>query len=308
MAAANEVARVMAEAAALVQETYKDMAGSIGPAPESGEDESPSPKRSTSAFRASIRKGKRKGKWNGRVTDLTMNEYRSMKWGLDAGYRASLRVGQRPKWSFRPSLTKPLRSNSDGMLDTDPSKAYDACYGSAPKFSIGKTLIGAKDPLADNPGPHYLVPSTMDPKGHPTIWKNAGCRFGSETLQVNDEDGPAPGQYKQEAFKQSGQIRRAPVYTCQGREAWREPVAAPTPVPGEYRVEKTTRVGKITPYRFTMYGRLDPLEPARGERATIKPGPGHYKLPDLSDRNAYPDKEKPAQWKFGQEPRGLLPF
>ena len=36
-----------------------------------------------------------------------------------------------------------------------------------------------------------------------------------------------------QAFKQSGQIRRAPVYTCQGREAWREPVAAPTPVPGE---------------------------------------------------------------------------
>lgn len=32
MAAANEVARVMAEAAALVQETYKDMAGSIGAA------------------------------------------------------------------------------------------------------------------------------------------------------------------------------------------------------------------------------------------------------------------------------------
>ena len=24
-------------------------------------------------------------------------------------------------------------------------------------------------------------------------------------------------------------------------------------------------------------------------------------------RNAYPDKEQPARWKFGQEPRGLLP-
>ena len=137
----------------------------------------------------------------------------------------------RPKWSMRGSLSKPLRSNSDGILDTDPSRAYDAlgapcpdgghgwrwfvgcvwwllegtsgifsggasgiedamprCYGTAPKFSIGKTLIGArglgqgnmqrifpwkngglsisftaqvKDPLAENPGPQYLVPSTM---------------------------------------------------------------------------------------------------------------------------------------------------
>lgn len=32
----------------------------------------------------------------------------------------------RPKWSMRGSLSKPLRSNSDGMLDTDASKAYDA--------------------------------------------------------------------------------------------------------------------------------------------------------------------------------------
>eukprot|EP00913_Durusdinium_trenchii_P019053 g17907.t1 len=213
-----------------------------------------------------------------------MNEYRSMKWGLDAGYRASLRVG--PKWSFRPSLTKPLRSNSDGMLDTDPSKAYDACYGSAPKFSIGKTLIGAKDPLADNPGPHYLVPSTMDPKGHPTIWKNAGCRFGSETLQVNDEERGVAHPRRACAWAVQAGGLQAEWPDPEGTGAWREPVAAPTPVPGEYRVEKTTRVGKITPYRFTMYGRLDPLEPARGERATIKPGPGHYKLPDLSDRSA----------------------
>lgn len=92
---------------------------------------------------------------------------------------------------MRGSLSKPLRSNSDGMLDTDASRAYDAlgapvgldgrswlalvalvrgmrlvvvlegtaifghhgsspaatrCYGTAPKFSIGKTLIGARSP------------------------------------------------------------------------------------------------------------------------------------------------------------------
>ena len=37
MAAANEVARVMAEAAAMVQETWKDMAGGLGAFREGGE-------------------------------------------------------------------------------------------------------------------------------------------------------------------------------------------------------------------------------------------------------------------------------
>ncbi|CAJ1405202.1 unnamed protein product [Effrenium voratum] len=159
--ASAEVARVMAEAASLVEETWKDLAGS------------PRKSKSPSSFRESLRKGQRKGKWNGRVTDLTMKEYRDMKWGMDAGYRAALRVG--PKWSFRGSLSKPLRMNSDGMLDTNVAKAYDACYNSAPKVTFGKTLIGVKDPLADNPGPQYLVPSTMQTSGHPTIWKHAGA-------------------------------------------------------------------------------------------------------------------------------------
>ncbi|CAE7749301.1 unnamed protein product [Symbiodinium pilosum] len=295
--AAVEVARVMAEAAQMVDEAWKELAGS-GAEPEGGT-------KSPSSFRESVRTTKRKGKWNGRVSDLTMKEYRDMKWGLDAGYRSALRVG--PKWSIRGSLSKPLRANSDGMLPTDAAKAYDACYNTAPKFTIGKSLIGAADPLANNPGPQYLVPSTMNPSGHPTIWKNSGAKFGTETLQVNDEDGPAPGQYDQNAFKHSGQIRRAPVYTAQGREAWREPVAAPGPVPGEYNVEKSLRNGKITPFRFTMQGKTEPLSPARGERATIKPGPGHYKLPSIGGKNAYPHIDKPPIWKFLQEPRGLLP-
>lgn len=94
------------------------------------------------------------------------------------------------------------------------------CYGTAPKFSIGKTLIGVgdlrnipavryrqpspasnyntsevglvvtppghegvfpskvevKDPLADNPGPHYLVPSTMPaPQFSRKFWVRGQC-------------------------------------------------------------------------------------------------------------------------------------
>mmetsp|Transcript_119768 Transcript_119768/g.284560 ORF Transcript_119768/g.284560 Transcript_119768/m.284560 type:complete len:299 (-) Transcript_119768:42-938(-) len=296
---AAEVARVMQEAAQMVDEAWRELSGSGAAGAEEGESQkSPS-------FRESLRTTKRKGKWNGRVSDLTMKEYRDMKWGMDAGYRAALRVG--PRWSMRGSLSKPPRANSDGMLPKDPAKAYDACYNTAPKFTIGKSLIGAADPLANNPGPQYLVPSTMNPSGHPTIWKNSGAKFGSETLQVNDEDGPAPGQYDQNAFKHSGQIRRAPVYTAQGREAWRDPVAAPGPVPGEYNVERALRNGKITPFKWTMQGKTEPLSPPRGERATVKPGPGHYKLPSIGERNAYPHIEKPPLWKFLQEPRGLLP-
>ncbi|CAE7745138.1 unnamed protein product [Symbiodinium sp. CCMP2456] len=182
--ASLEVARVMQEAAQMAQarrlSRWPEMLFRVAEVWQGQRKESP---KSRPPFELAP---EGRGKWNGRVSDLTMKEYRDMKWGMDAGYRAALRVG--PRWSMRGSLSKPLRANSDGMLPTDPARAYDACYNTAPKFTIGKSLIGAADPLANNPGPQYLVPSTMNPSGHPTIWKNSGATFGSETLQVNDED------------------------------------------------------------------------------------------------------------------------
>eukprot|EP00438_Fugacium_kawagutii_P004721 Skav217801 [mRNA] locus=scaffold1782:474961:478996:- [translate_table: standard] len=154
---ANEVARVMAEAAMLVQETYKDMAGGLG-APSDEDEEGESPKKSPSKFRVGV-----SGSWWTwasttlcsrnlynlhrllRVLDELQrsNSYQLTDFvaagsncgftlqggrlhGISRDVKVPVEVGLRPKWSMRGSLSKPLRSNSDGMLDTDPSKAYDA--------------------------------------------------------------------------------------------------------------------------------------------------------------------------------------
>eukprot|EP00440_Ansanella_granifera_P056290 gb/GFBE01061008.1/.p1 GENE.gb/GFBE01061008.1/~~gb/GFBE01061008.1/.p1 ORF type:complete len:290 (+),score=44.85 gb/GFBE01061008.1/:1-870(+) len=250
------------------------------------------------------RKRKPGAKWDGRVSSLTLQEYREMKWGLDAGYRAALRGG--PKYTMRPALSKPLRTNSDGCLDTDVCKAFDACHSTGPKFTMGLSLSFQNTNSDRAPGPHYAVPSSMDPNGHPTIPKNTGAKFGSETLQVLDEDAPAPGQYDQMTYKLSGRVKRMPSWTCAGREAWREPTTAPGPAPGEYKYENAVRTGKLTPLRWNMQGKTEPIVPARGDRACIKPGPGHYKIPSIGEKNAYPEKSKPPIWKFSSDARGLL--
>ncbi|CAE7564632.1 unnamed protein product [Symbiodinium sp. CCMP2592] len=266
--AALEVARVMQEAAQMVDEAWRELSGSGSlascplamardsrcscsvqrwagggrrgrrPEPEgistcaARKHQAPAGKHADDEAKAGLPKTvcRQKGKWNGRVSDLTMKEYRDMKplscsgawmhWPQlhgfassssfivgrhrQAGYRAALRVGHRPQPT--PAAPGPSQNrapaeakmehaaNSDvrcrdakqqllttraasayqGMLPTDPAKAYDACYNTAPKFTIGKSLIGAADPLANNPGPQYLVPSTMNPSGHPTVWKNSG--------------------------------------------------------------------------------------------------------------------------------------
>lgn len=258
---------------------------------------------SPSGFGHSTRRRKKKpgAKWDGRVSSLTLEEYREMKWGLDAGFRGTLRGG--PRYSMRPSLSKPLRTNSDGVLDTDPVKAFDACHKTGPKFSIGKHLIGNQ--IADGPG-SYNIPSIMAPEQHPTLHKTTGFKFGSETLKVFDEDAPAPGQYDQMQYKNSGMYPRKPTYTMQGREAWGERTAAPGPGVGEYQYEKAMRNGKITPIKWNMQGRTEPLKFPRGERRLIKPGAGHYAVPGtLGGKSLYVDKDKPSEWSFSRETRGL---
>lgn len=245
---------------------------------------------------------KQGARWDGRVSSLTLQEYREMKWGVDAGYRVTTRVG--PKFTIRGSLPKPVRSNSDGMLKVDVAKALDKVKPSCPSFSMGLHIIGGQIP--DSPGPQYLIPSTMDPSSHPTIFKQSGCRFGSEILQVLDEDAPAPGQYDISAYQNNGRYKKMPKWTVQGREAFADPTTAPTPGPGEYKYERSTRVGKTTPFRWTMQGKTEPLEQPRGERRVLLPGPGLYNVPGGGARNDFVASHKPPMWKLAQEPRGLL--
>jgi len=254
-------------------------------------------------FGESRRKKKPGAKWDGRVSSLTIEQYREMKWGLDAGYRAAMRGG--PRYSMRPALTKPLRQNSDGMVDTNVAKAFDACHNTGPKFTMGVKITTSGE-IPDAPGPQYPIPSIMDAQNHPTLHKLTGVKFGSETLQVLDEEAPAPGQYDQMTFKLSGQIKRMPSWTCQGREAWNESTKPGGPAPGEYDVSRALRTGKLNPLKFNMQGKTEPVEPPRGDRACPKPGPGHYPVPGTNGKPMHVDRYKPPQWKFSQETRGLV--
>mmetsp|Transcript_10257 Transcript_10257/g.18737 ORF Transcript_10257/g.18737 Transcript_10257/m.18737 type:complete len:276 (+) Transcript_10257:110-937(+) len=252
------------------------------------------------------RKPKKKsgGKWDGRVSSLSIEQYRDMKWGLDAGFRSALKNA--PRYTMRPYLAKPTRSNSDGMLDTNVYKAFDAAHAVAPSFSMGQSssLGGGPD---HTPGPQYNIPGCMEPNGHPTIHKHTGSKFGTEVPQVLDEEAPAPGQYNVSDFTKLGRYKRSPVYTCQGREAWNDAAKDGVgPAPGEYNYEKTTRTGKITPFKWNMQGKTEPLEKPRGERRYARPGPGQYPTPAYGSRNEFCSQEKPAQWKFTQDVRGLL--
>eukprot|EP00933_Yihiella_yeosuensis_P023643 TRINITY_DN1839_c3_g1_i1.p1 TRINITY_DN1839_c3_g1~~TRINITY_DN1839_c3_g1_i1.p1 ORF type:complete len:282 (+),score=55.42 TRINITY_DN1839_c3_g1_i1:51-896(+) len=242
-------------------------------------------------------------KWDGRYSSLSLEEYRAMKWGLDAGYRSSLRNG--PKWSCRPSLRKPLRTQSDGNLPIDPIKAASKLTA-GPSFTMGLVNIGGT--IKDSPGPQYKVSSIMDPEAHPTVPKNQGARFGTETVVVLDEDAPAPGQYSVDNYTKSGRYKAAPIWNMQGREAFQDPAKAPTAGPGEYKFEHSMRTGKITPFKWTMQGKTEPLKQPRGERRVEKPGPPHYNPPGVGGTDLYPDIPKPPKWSFsGGSSRGLLP-
>ncbi|CAE8634926.1 unnamed protein product [Polarella glacialis] len=90
-------------------------------------------------------------------------------------------------------------------------------------------------------------------------------------------------------------------------EAWNDAAKDGVgPAPGEYNYEKTTRTGKITPFKWNMQGKTEPLEKPRGERRYARPGPGQYPTPAYGSRNEFCSQEKPAQWKFTQDVRGLL--
>jgi hypothetical protein len=170
---------------------------------------------------------------------------------------------------------------------------------------MGKQLIGNQ--IRDAPGGQYNIPSIMEPNQHPVMHNTTGFKFGSETLKVFDEEAPAPGQYDQMQFKNSGMYPRKPRYTMQGREAWNDPTTAAGPAPGEYKYENANRTGKITPIKWNMQGKTEPLDKPRGERRLVKPGAGHYTVPGtLGGRSMYVDKDKPSEWTFSRETRGLV--
>lgn len=247
-------------------------------------------------------------RWDGRVSNLSLKDYRELKWNLDAAYAKVERRG--PSYTCRAYC--PMKSKSSPVFQRgDPVKAMDAARPRPASCVFGVTTIAQE--ITRSPGPaQYSVRSTMDPNPHPMLKKSCGAKFGTEVLNATDEPSPAPGDYEVIAtFKKSGACPKPPNYTVQGREAWFDPTAAPGPGVGDYPgLEHCQRHGKNTPITWTLQGKTEPIEPARGERKNETPGPPHYNCPGagLSCKNevASSTKRRSAAWKQGSESRGLV--
>lgn len=244
-----------------------------------------------------------------RITGISLEEYRSRKWGLDNAFNNTMRVGG--KYSFRQMLPNPMmpsRHAPKNFQAGDPHKASNAVKYKPPSYTIG--LAGLFDHRDKSQGPAtYKIKSTMDPSPHPTIHRALGARFGSATLLASDNGStPAPGDYSHEAFVHSGTIVKKPTWVIEGREAWMPKSEAPSMGPGEYQVDGLMRNGPDRPFRWTMQGKTEPIEPPRGaERLSDKPPPWHYNPPGTMDcKNQHCASYSPPNWGTSKEPRGLL--
>eukprot|EP00444_Apocalathium_aciculiferum_P066864 CAMPEP_0183553862 /NCGR_PEP_ID=MMETSP0371-20130417/76204_1 /TAXON_ID=268820 /ORGANISM="Peridinium aciculiferum, Strain PAER-2" /LENGTH=195 /DNA_ID=CAMNT_0025759505 /DNA_START=111 /DNA_END=698 /DNA_ORIENTATION=- len=194
---------------------------------------------------------------------------------------------------------------SDPLLVLEVFKSYNSTKKVGPSFSMGIAPV-VKDHV-DKQGPgQYQVASTMDPKGNPCIPKHRGSQMGSGTLRAEDEPSPAPGDYSIEGFEKSGRIRKAPAYTCTGREAWIPRSEAPNPGPGEYKYELCAKNGKITPTKYSMASKLEPQEPARGSRRYVHPGVCYNPPGTEGAKNQHCATHKPPDYGFSKQPRGIL--
>eukprot|EP00928_Gymnodinium_smaydae_P070044 TRINITY_DN53986_c0_g1_i1.p1 TRINITY_DN53986_c0_g1~~TRINITY_DN53986_c0_g1_i1.p1 ORF type:complete len:304 (-),score=53.02 TRINITY_DN53986_c0_g1_i1:119-973(-) len=249
-------------------------------------------------------------KWDGRVSTLSLTEFRDRRWSLDAGFGKTMRGGA--SYTMRPMLPNPMfksRSNSNPTFQKgDVHKSFKAASATAPCWSMGKSSFA--EPKSKSPGPaEYQIKSTMDPESHPTLDKHQGARFSSGTLKAADDfQPPGPGEYSLEGFEASSVMHKKPTWSLGGREAWNERFKEPMPDPGEYDPSAALRNGKKTPITWNMQGKTLPIEPARGmERQCPVPPPWHYDPPGAPDcRNHHCEKPKPPKWPMMREPRGLL--
>jgi len=266
---------------------------------EGGGGEAGASSESPQASRRRIRKPGTK--WDGRVSGLSLKEYREMKWGTDAAWKSVQRGG--PKYSLRPMLQDKSRVATSPSLLLQPAQAFDRTKCLGPSFSMGALPMPGVAPER-SPGIAYNVPSTMDPKRHPTIPKHTGGRIGTEMLSIKEEDGPAPGDYDAQAFFKSARSKSAPKFTVPGREAWLPRPVAPDPGPGEYQTDHCSRTGKNTPIRWTAQGKTEPLAQPRGSRLSVNPGPGQYPVPGFGSKNEDIAVHRSPKWRFGSEQRG----
>lgn len=260
--------------------------------------------------------------WDGRVTGMSLQEYRERKWSVDACYAKVERRGA--IFSIRGALPSQLVKNTGHQdLVLDALRGYRATLPTVPSWSCAKHYHPVNSNASPGPGEYHVI-SCMDPNKHPSIPKHTGPRFGTEVLEPRDPPGPAPGDYDPNAIVHSSTIKKSRVVVIQGREAWRPRTEAPGPGVGEYKYEQANRNGKLTPLQFTIQGRNEPSPDGKGMvPACVSPGPPHYfrssgcaekgdkKQPvpgstwHLPQQNYKPTKNQAPIWKFGSEPRGL---
>lgn len=251
--------------------------------------------------RSPIKKRHPAAKWDGRVGGMSLQEYRERKWSVDAGFGKIFRGG--PTYSMRKMTPSSFTKRNNNFQVGDVFRGMNATSASSPSFSMGVQYF--TPPISTSQGPaEYQIKSSMDPSKHPTISKNTGARFGSEVLEPRDPAGPAPGDYDVNAIVHSSAIKKPPNFTIPGREAWAPRSEAPGPGVGEYKYEKATRLGKLTPIHWTAQGKTEPLEKPLGSRQFIGPGPPHYNCPGAGAKT-HPSKLQAPVWKFGSEARGL---
>merc|ERR1712039_919074 len=216
-----------------------------------------------------------------------------------------------PSYTCRPA--PPLRSRSayDVLLPIDPATSYNkTAIHQVPSYSLGRDTIGEAKERSQGPA-QYRIKSSIDFGNHPTLSKDGGrhgMRFGTEKLLVNDEAQPAPGDYDTSGYEKTGRYKKMPNYSIEGREAWRDPTAAPGPGVGEYKYEQAMRTGKLHPTKWTMQGKTEPIDPPRGSRRYIPPGPPDYNTIGAGAKNPHVNSQttRPPNYGTSRDHRGLL--
>lgn len=246
-------------------------------------------------------------RWDGRLQGLSVEDYRDLKWNLDAAFGKTMRGG--PSFTMRPNVSFGKVKSLPTFTSGDPVKALDAVRPSPPNYSMGKSH-GSHRVYERSPGPaHYTQGSYMDSKKHPIFKKAMGAMWSREMMSGGqDEDTPAPGKYDHMQYLNSGACKRASNYSIKGREAWQPRSEAPGPGVGEYEIT-AMRFGKDTPISWTAQGKTLPKIPARGSRAYVGPGPGAYDNPGSGDREEPPTGSNlPSNpyYGFSRAVRGLV--
>lgn len=259
-------------------------------------------------------KRKAGSKWDGKVSQLSLKEYREMKWGVDAGFNRTNRIG--PHFSMRPQVnfgsllqrSSYLPPDKTVFVGCDVHKSLEKVRYIGPSFSMGSLpTVFEKD---KSPGPaEYALATTLNTGIDNKPWIERESSIVKKSVPAPPPaKSPGPGEYELDRYENNSVYRKLPNWTCTGREAWAARKGAQGPSPGEYDISKVMKNGKICPPTYTCQGKTEPIQPPRGaERVCGTPAPWTYDPPGAPNcLSPHCAKTRPPHWPMQKEPRGLL--